>query len=90
MAASTISLAMNCIELARGNSPLSPLDKMRVITVIGDPLRDLLLVGQARVAAIHLAPDPAVAIAPEAFPEAAVIPCRVAANRPEDLSLLIS
>ena len=90
MAASTMSLAMNCIELARGNSPLiRTRTKSEFLAVIGDPLCDLLLIGQAGIAAIHLAPDPSVPIAAKALPEAPVIAGWIPANQPQDFGLFI-
>ena len=64
-------------------------DEVRILAIVDDPLRNLLLIGQAGSAAIHLAPDPTVAIAAEAFPEATVIAGWVAAHQPQNLGLLV-
>jgi hypothetical protein len=82
---------MNCIELARGKSPLTRTrTKSESVPIVFNPLCDLLFIGDPCVAAVDLAPDPTVAIAAKALPEAPVVPCWVPTNQPEDLGLLVS
>src|SRR5262249_19783705 len=85
-------LSMNCIEPARGATPLTRTStKSESLAVVLHPGGDLGLVGHGDLSRIDLARRPAMAeaAAGETFAEAACAPRRIAEHGPEQLGARI-